>query len=114
MALAILSTACSSLGESVRRRAASSHLGAQKAQLRGVRVRELQVVYAHDADATRIDDLLVQEVACNQHLVRLEIAEADIGLDDLQAHFVLVIRVDILAPREHETGCGWGLRLRAR
>ena len=63
---------------------------------------KLQVVYAHDLQALRVDDLTVHEVACKQHLVGLQIAEADVVRFDLQGDAVVVECVDVLAPRDHE------------
>ena len=52
---------------------ACAHLGAQQAQLGGARVRELEVVHAHDAHAVRVHDLLVEDVAGQEDLVRLQV-----------------------------------------
>lgn len=77
--------------------AADAYLGAKQAKL-GAGYGKLQVVYAHDFQALRVDDLAVHEVACKQHLVGLQIAEADIVRFDLQGEAVVVELIDILAP----------------
>ena len=77
--------------------AADAYLGAKQAKL-GSGYGKLQVVYAHDFQALRVDDLAVHEVACKQHLVGLQIAEADIVRFDLQGEAVVVEFVDVLAP----------------
>ena len=84
--------------------AADAHLGAKEAQLRGVGVRELEVVNAHHAHAAGINNLLVENVACEKDLVGLKVGEADVGGDDLKVHLVLVVGVDVLAPADHERG----------
>ena len=58
--------------------AAHAHLGAEQAQL-VAGLGELEVVDAHDLHALRVDDLLVQQVAGEQDLVGLQVAEADLG-----------------------------------
>ena len=82
--------------------AADAHLGAKKTQLRRVGVRELEVVYAHHAHATGINNLLVEDVACEKDLVWLQVGEADVGGDDLEVDLVLVVGVNVLAPADHE------------
>ena len=77
--------------------AADAHLGAKQAKL-GAGYGKLQVVYTHDLQALRVDDLAVHKVACKQHLVGLQIAEADIVRFDLQGEAVVVEFVDVLAP----------------
>ena len=96
---------------------ADAHLRAQQAQLRRARVAQLQVVHAHDAQAARVDDLLVQEVSRHEDLVRLQVREPDVGRDHLQLHLVVVERVDVLAPADHErrlAGALHGKRRHAR
>ena len=77
--------------------AADADFGAEQAQLRSGNG-ELQVVYAHDLQALRVDDLAVHEVACKQHLIGLQIAEADIVRLHLQGEAVLIELIDVLAP----------------
>ena len=77
--------------------AADAHLGAKQAKL-GAGYGKLQVVYAHDLQALRVDDLAVHEVACKQHLIGLQIAEADIVRLHLQGEAVLIELIDVLAP----------------
>ena len=81
--------------------AAHAHFGAQQAQLRA-RNGQLEVVDAHHFQALRIHDLTVQQVARQQNFVRLQIAEADVVRLGVEGDSVLVERVDVLAPRDHE------------
>ena len=80
---------------------ARAHFGAQQAQLRA-RYGQLEIVDAHDFHALRIHDLTVQQVACQQNFVRLQIAEADVVSFGVEGDPVFVERVDVLAPRYHE------------
>ena len=84
--------------------AADAHLGAEQAQLRRAGVGELEVVHAHDAHAARVDDLLVEQVATDEDLVGLQVGEADVGGGDGEANLVVIERVDVLAPADHERG----------
>jgi len=68
------------------------------------RLGELEVVDAHDLHALRVDDLLAHEVAREQHLVGLQVAEADVGRGDVESHGVAVELAHELAPRQHERG----------
>ena len=63
---------------------------------------KLQVVYAHDFQALRVHNLAVHKVARKQHLVGLQIAEADVVRLNLQRDAVVVEFVDVLTPRDHE------------
>ena len=83
---------------------AGAHLGTQKAQLRRAGVGELEVVDAHHAHSARVHDLLVEQVARDEDLVGLQVGEADVGRHDLEGHLVLVERLDVLAPADHERG----------
>ncbi len=81
--------------------AANADLGAEKAQL-VAGLGELEVVDAHDLHALRVDDLLAHEVACEQDLVGLQVAEADLGRGHVE-HDLLAVEVrHELAPRQHE------------
>ena len=82
--------------------AAHAHLGTEEAQLVVAGEGELEVVHAHDLHALRVDDLAVQQVAGEQDLVGLQIAEADVVRLGVEGDPVLVERVDVLAPRDHE------------
>lgn len=62
--------------------AANAHFCTKKAQLRS-RNGELQVVYAHNLHALRVYDLPIEQVACEEHFGRLEVAEAAGGAVDL-------------------------------
>ena len=68
----------SSAGRDAAQDAADAHLGAEKTQL-VAGLGELEVVDAHDLHALRVDDLLVHQVAREQDLVGLQVAEADVG-----------------------------------
>ncbi len=70
--------------------AAHAHLGAQQAQLAGAGVGKLEVVDAHDAHATRVDDLLVEQVTGDEDLVGLQVGEADVGGGDGEADLVVI------------------------
>ena len=59
-----------------------ANLSAEKSQL-VARLRELEVVDAHDLHALRVDDLLAHKIAREQDLVGLEVAEADVGCCDV-------------------------------
>ena len=84
-------------GSKAAQDAADAHLGAEQAQL-GAGYGKLQIVYTHDLQALRVDDLAVHEVACKQHLVGLQVAEADVVRFDLQSEAVVIELVDVLAP----------------
>ena len=60
---------------------ADAHFGAEESQLRA-RLREFEVVYAHDFKPLGVDDLPIHEVACEKHLVGLQVTEADVGRID--------------------------------
>ena len=82
--------------------AAHAHLGAEEAQLARAGVGELEVVHAHDAHATGVHDLLVEQVSRDEHLVGLQVGEADVCCGDGEANLGLVKRLHVLAPRNHE------------
>ena len=91
---------------------AYAHFRTQKAQL-SARLRELEVVYAHDLHALRVDDLLVEQVARKQNLVRLQVAEANVvGLDG-KRDAALAEFVDVFAPRDHERHAAGALESKA-
>ena len=81
--------------------AAHAHLGAEQPQL-GARLGQLQIVHAHDLHALGVHDLPIHEVAGQQHLVGLQVAEADVVGIHGQRDAVLVKGVDVFAPRDHE------------
>ena len=81
--------------------AANAHFGAEQSQLRA-RLRELKVVYAHDLKPLGVDDLSIHEVACEKHLVGLQVAEADVGRIDGKLDALAVELVDVLSPGNHE------------
>ena len=82
--------------------ATHAHLGAQQTQLAGARVGQLEVVDAHDAHATRVDDLFVEQVTGDEDLVGLQVGEADVGGGNGEADLVVIEGLDVLAPRDHE------------
>ena len=82
--------------------AAQTHLGAKQAQLGRAGVGQLEVVHAHDAHAARVHDLLVKQVARDEHLGRLQVGEAQVGGGYLKLHLVLVEAGHVLAPADHE------------
>ena len=88
---------------------ASPHLGAQQTQLVFARSGKLDIVYAHDLHALRVHDLLVHDIACQQHLVGLQIGEANIGRGIFEIHAVIVKMVDVFTPRDHEGRLGRAL-----
>ena len=81
--------------------AADADLGTEKSQL-VTRLGKLQVVYAHDFKALRIDDLPIHEVAREQDLIGLKIAETDVLRLDAELDALVVELVDVLAPGNHE------------
>ncbi len=81
--------------------AAHADLGAEQAQL-VAGLGELEVVDAHDLHALRVDDLLAHQVAREQDLVGLQVAEADLRARDVEHDLLAVEERDELAPREHE------------
>ena len=83
---------------------ADAHLGAEQAQLVFARRGQLDVVHAHDLHALRVDDLLVHDVAGEQHLVGLQIGEADVGGGHFEIHAIVIEALDIFTPRDHERG----------
>ena len=93
--------------------AAGADLGAEQAKLRGVGVGELEVVYADDAHAAGVDDLLVEDVARDEDLVGLQVREADLGRGDLEVDLLLVVGVDVLAPADHEGGAAGAFERKA-
>ena len=82
--------------------AASANLGTQQTQLVFARHGELDVVYAHDLHALRVDDLLVEHVAREQELGRLQVRKTDFGSRRLKVHARLVDTVDPFAPADHK------------
>ena len=60
-------------GADCTQQAAGTDLGTQQAQLIFARHGELDVVDAHDLHALRIDDLLIENIARQQQLGRLQI-----------------------------------------
>ena len=92
--------------------ATHAHLGTEQAQLRAG-LRELKVVHAHDLKALGVDDLAVHKVAGQQHLVGLQVAEADVVGVHRQRDAVVVEGVDVLAPRDHERHLAWTLECQA-
>ena len=81
--------------------AANAHFSAEQSQLRA-RLRELEVVYAHDLKPLGVDDLAIHEVAREKYLVRLQVAEADVGRIDGKLDALVVELVDVLSPGNHE------------
>jgi len=81
--------------------AADSHLGAQQAQL-VLTLGELEVVHADDLHALGVHDLFVEQVAREQHFIRLQVAEAQRGSFRVEHDAVLVELAHVLAPRQHE------------
>ena len=81
--------------------AANAHFSAEQSQLRA-RLRELEVVYAHDLKPLGVDDLAIHEVAREKHLVRLQVTEADVGRIDGKLDALVVELVDVLSPGNHE------------
>ena len=81
---------------------ARADLGAEQAQLVLPGGRQLDIVHAHDLKALGVDDLAVHKVAGEQHLVGLQVAEADVVGVHRQRDAVVVEGVDVLAPRDHE------------
>ena len=61
-------------------------------------IERLEVVYAHDLHALRVDDLAVEQIAGEQNLIGLKVAEADAGLIDLELDAFIGDVFDILAP----------------
>ena len=82
---------------------ADARLGTEQAQARRT-IGKLEVVDAHDLHTLRVDDLLVKQVAREQHLIRLQIRKADIRCRHVQAHAGTVIGLDVLTPRNHKRG----------
>ena len=80
---------------------AHANFGAQKTQLRARRG-ELQVVNAHEFEALRVDDLLVEQIAGKQDFVRLQITEANVVRLGIKTNFVFRKTVDVLTPTNHE------------
>ena len=80
---------------------ANAHFSAEKTQL-CARFRELKVVYAHDLKPLGVDNLSIHEVACEKHLVGLQVAEADVGRIDGKLDALVVELVDVLSPGNHE------------
>ena len=94
-------------GGQAAQNAAYAHFSAQKAQLRA-RSGKLQVVYAHDLHALRVDDLAIKQVACQQNLGRLQVAEADGRAVHLQADaFFFAEAFHVFAPGNHERRFAW-------
>ena len=79
-----------------------AHLGSEQTQLILARTRKLQVVYAHDLKALRIDDLLVEDIARQQQLIGLQEGEANVGIARLEMHTGFVHMVHVLTPANHE------------
>ncbi len=77
--------------------AADADLGTEQAEL-VLRLGELEVVDAHDLLALGVDDLLVEQVACEQDLVGLEVGEADVWGCGVELDVVAVELLDPLAP----------------
>lgn len=81
---------------------AGTDLGTQQAQLVFARHGKLDVVDAHDLHALRVDDLLIEHVARQQELGRLQVREANIGGRRVEIHARLVDAVDPFAPADHK------------
>ena len=81
--------------------AAHANFGAQKTQLRARRG-ELQVVNAHEFEALRVDDLLIEQIAGKQDFVGLQITEANVVRLGIKTNFVFRKTVDVLTPANHE------------
>ena len=58
---------------------AGANFGTQQAQLIFARHGKLDVVYAHDLHALRVDNLLVEHVAGEQEFGRLQVRKTDFG-----------------------------------
>jgi len=59
---------------------------------------KLEVVYAHDLHALRVDDLAVEQIAGEQNLIGLKVAEADASLIDFELDAIVGDVFDVLAP----------------
>ena len=81
--------------------AAHANFGAQKTQLRARRG-ELQVVNAHEFEALRVDNLLVEQIAGKQDFIGLQITEANVVRLGIKTNFVFRKTVDVLTPTNHE------------
>ena len=92
----------------------AAHLGAEQAQLGGAGVGELEVVHADDAHAAGVHDLLVEDVPGNEDLVGLQVREANLDGGHLEVDFLLVVRVHVLAPGDHEGRATRALEGKAR
>ena len=88
-------------GMQAAQNASHADFGAQKAQLRPGG-RKLQVVYANDFQALRIDDLLVEQIARKKNLGGLEIAETNVVRLGVKTNLVFGEIFDVFAPADHE------------
>ena len=77
--------------------ATNAHFGTEQAQLR-TRGGKLEVIYAHDLHALRVDDLAVEQIAGEQNLIGLKVAEADASLIDFELDAIVGDVFDVLAP----------------
>ena len=73
-----------------------ANFGTQQTQLIFARHGKLDVVYAHDLHALRVDNLLVEHVAREQEFGRLQVRKTDFGGRRLKVYTRLIDTVDHL------------------
>ena len=89
-------------GADCTQQTAGTDLGTQQAQLIFARHGELDVVDAHDLHALCVDNLLVENIARQQQLGRLQVRKTDFGGRRLKVYTRLVDTVDPFAPADHK------------
>ena len=89
-------------GTDCTQQTAGADLGTQQTQLIFARHGELDVVDTHDLHALRIDDLLIENIARQQELGRLQVRKANVGGRRIEIHARLVDTVDPFAPADHK------------
>ena len=89
-------------GADCAQQTAGTNFGTQQAQLIFARHGKLDVVYAHDLHALRVDNLLVEHVARKQEFGRLQVRKTDFGCRRLKVYTRLVDTVDPFAPADHK------------